>query len=353
MKALSRWPLQTLDILASYRRRNGNGYHDDLAAAKCTIYSCLRSYRALISNGKLVESPVGTMPLALNVITPFPPNATIQDIYHEINTVGVDELINKAYQISSVFNYQAVQSPCLVGDTIWTTENMSSAVNGQRILLLQPTSNDTHPFAIKYTTVPIECLYSIEGSALAAISVITNQIFDDVCSRRWSLFQDEPDYTSISCARSFWLSKFYSGAGITATSIMKRIEAFTDRVSNKLRMGLISEPDAVYGQTLETTVCTAVYSKWLLFPTTLVAATSGLLAWSLWRSWKHQNHAMLWKSSILPFLFYSERFEPQNCEDISGDTTISRCVEEERLLTLSEMEFEARRQMVRFRGTLR
>ncbi|KAK5635827.1 hypothetical protein RRF57_011539 [Xylaria bambusicola] len=350
----SQWSIANITILATSPRGSGNAYHEEPVAVTCTIYPCLRSYNASVVNGKLRESPAGTIPLAPNIVTAFPPNATIQDVYREIDTIRIDELFYKALATGPGLYYQAVQSPCLVGDTIWTTANMSSVAGGQRILLLHATPNETRPFTVEFNTVPIECLYAIDNAMYQYLSYFMGgNVFNDTCDTGWNSLQEEPKPTKIDCHGSFWLAKLYSGVDTTATSIMNRMEAFTDRLSNKLRMGVLGEPDFVYGQALETTVCTAVYNKWLLFPTILVAATSVLLAWSVLRSWRYQDHGMLWKSSILPFLFYSDRFELQNCEDTGGDTTVSCCTEEERLLTLSEMELEARHRMVQFCGTVR
>lgn len=59
---------------------------------------------------------------------------------------------------------------------------------------------------------------------------------------------------------------------------------------------------------------------------------------------------MVWKTSILPFLFYSERFVVQNGEDVSAYSAEASRRDEakEPLLDLDRMEADARQRVVRF-----
>lgn len=85
----------------------------------------------------------------------------------------------------------------------------------------------------------------------------------------------------IDCEEEYWLARFYSDDGTTADSIIKRFEAFADRLSNKMRMGLLDDAESVSGQVLQATVCSKIHYSWLTFPAVLVTVTTGLLAWTM------------------------------------------------------------------------
>lgn len=162
---------------------------------------------------------------------------------------------------------------------------------------------------------------------------------------------DSGSTPTVDCDEAYWLAKFYSDDGTTADTITKRIEAFTDRLSNKMRMGLLNKPEAVFGQVLQMAVCSRIQYGWLAFPAVLVAVTNGLLAWTMYQSSRRLSRVMVWKTSILPFLFYSEQFVVHNAEDVLADSTESLRRGEgarEPLLDLDQMEAEARQRKVRF-----
>ncbi|KKY38547.1 hypothetical protein UCDDA912_g01384 [Diaporthe ampelina] len=154
----------------------------------------------------------------------------------------------------------------------------------------------------------------------------------------------------IDCGKTYWISKFYADGGTTAASVIRRFEAFTDRLSNKMRMGLLNNPEAVYGQVLQANVCSRIQYSWLTFPAVLAAVTTGLLAWTIFQSSRCRGREMVWKTSVLPFLFYGDRFVVQNGEDMSASSAESSRGDraKEPLLDLDRMEAEAKQQVVRF-----
>ncbi|KAI0532323.1 hypothetical protein GGR58DRAFT_490696, partial [Xylaria digitata] len=137
--------------------------------------------------------------------------------------------------------------------------------------------------------------------------LMSEKLFSGYCSAS-AVFEASEKGTLIECGQQFWLGRFSSDGDATVGGIINRIDAFTDRISSKIRMGLLGESSTVLGQVFEPSVCTKVNYNWLLFPTILVAVTSRLLLWSLVRNWQNQDHELLWKSSTLPLLFYGDRF---------------------------------------------
>ncbi|KAJ2988808.1 hypothetical protein NUW58_g3785 [Xylaria curta] len=344
MRALSQWSFGNITIFTSdWRRRTYMSPKH--AAVSCTLYLCLRSYKASVNGGKLNESLVSAIPVTPNVIGVFPQNYTIKDI----ENTDFEKLADSVFSGHPGAPFQSVQSPCLVNGKTWDTTNMAySKTGGKTLLLLHANPNGNRGVVIEKIAAPPKCIYNMDGLWWHSLQVIltTGRFFNGTCLVAAA---GDPSITSINCEDQFWLAKFTSDAGATAASIMNRVEAFGNRLSNKIRMGLLDDnPGSVLGQVLETTVCTTIYYKWLLFPTILVAVTSGLLLWSLVQSWKNQDHELLWKSSILPLLFYGDRFITKNYGDVETNGESRLGAEDKMLLGLKEMEIEAKRRMVRF-----
>lgn len=348
MRALSQWAFANLTIISPTWIPTRSGYTDYVAAA-CTLYPCLRSYNASVTSGRLNEVLVGTAPAVPDITGVFVPGTT---------TEAIQEALSGPHWKNYIFGtdpgarFQGIQSPCFVNGTVWSRESTSSTLDMQRLLLLHadPEPSGAYRFTVENTTAPAECIYSVDGVAHTAFSrMMIGTSFSGKCSAM-SFLNKTGNTMQINCDKEYWLANFYSDDGTTGSSIIKRIESFTDRLSNKLRTGLLNTPESVSGQVLEVTVCSKINYSWLTFPAALVAVTSGLLAWTMFQSSRRRGREMVWKTSILPFLFYGDRFVVQNGEDVSGHSTESsrRDGAKEPLLDLHRMEAEARQQAVRF-----
>lgn len=343
LKALNQWAFANFTVLTPnwLPTRSGN---PEYVAVTCTVYPCLRSYNATVISGKLDEVLVSTVPAVPNVADTFGPNISMEAVQ--------DALSGSDWGGKYLF-LQAVQTPCLVNDTLWTKENTSSTLDLEHLYLVHADSEPggAHHFRIENTTAPAECLYSLWAMTMEELRSIAATSFNGSC---WILGSGNGSNVNVpfmvECGKTYWLASFLAENGTTAASITKRIEDFTDRFSNKLRMGLLSEAEAVSGQVHQATVCSRIQYSWLTFPAVLVSVTSGLLAWTMFQISRRQGREMVWKTSILPFLFYGERFVVQNGEDVSGHVTESarRDGPKEPLLDLDRMEAEARQQIVRF-----
>lgn len=348
MKALSQWAFVNVTILTSNWLPTSSGYCDYVAAT-CTLYPCLRSYKSSVTSGKLDEVLVNTVPAVPNVAAAFPSNITTEVIQGAISGENWNPYI---YGTDPGTKFQAVKSPCLVNNTIWNKEDQFSTADMQRLLLLhaEPYPNGARHFTVETITAPTECIYGMDIVAQSDLwSLMTDISFNGSCSAHSSINSPE-NTTQIYCDEKYWLSRFYNDGGTTAASIIKRFEAFADRLSNKMRIGLLNNPEAVSGQVLQITVCLRIHYSWLSFPAVLTAVTSSLLAWTMVQSSRRQGREMVWKTSILPFLFYGERFIVQNGEDMSGHSAESsrRDGPKEPLLDLNQMEAEARQRVVQF-----
>lgn len=295
-----------------------------------------------------------------NVADLFAPNVTtevIQDaMYGHKDMLPENELYgeNWVYQIYQLILsdcFQGVQSPCLTNDTIWTKANQSSTLELQRLLLLHadPDPSGARHFTVENTTAPAECVYNFDVPVIRSLMIaMWEQAFNGTCGA-FSTFSGAENVTSVFCDNKYWPARFCSDNGNTADRVIKQFEDFTDRLSNKLRMEFLNKPESAPGQVLQETVCSRIRYSWLAFPAVLLAVTSDLLAWTMFRNSRRQGREMVWKSSILPFLFYGDRFVVQNGEDVSAySTESSRRDEAEPLLDLDRMETEARQRVVRF-----
>jgi hypothetical protein len=350
MKALSQWAVTNVTIL-SPKLLSINPVSQDFVAASCTLYPCLRSYTGEVKSGKLEEVLVGTVPAVPDVANMIGPDVTTDAFQEGLN----EPVLKEDIYMDETTAFKAVQSPCLVNGTVWTKEENSSTLNLSRLVLVHadPDPRGAHRFTFEDIAAPAECIYSL-GAVKELLFWMEGYSFNGSCTITIINTGDisagfdrvvECDY------QKFWLASFFDYNGTTAAGIIKRIEAFTDRLSNKMRMGFLNDPETVSGQVLQITVCSKVQYSWLAFPAALVAVMSGLLAWTMFQSSRRRGRVMVWKTSILPFLFYGEQFVVQNGEDVSADSTESSRRDEgarEPLLDLNQMEAEARQRRVRF-----
>jgi hypothetical protein len=264
MKALSQWSFANVTIFTSNWHEDKNGF-TDYVAVTCTLYPCLRSYRASVTNGKLKESLVGTSPLAPNVVPLFSTDITAE----EIEQIDYPQFNAAIYGTHPGVRFQAVQSPCLVGDTIWKNTNISAVADNQPMLMLHADPTGKRRFILEKIIAPSTCIYSMDIVAWSDLeSIMDSHLFNTRCDAG-SYSDAGVRHMQLDCGNAFWLAKFYNATGTTAIAITEQIGAFTDRLSNKLRMGLLSQPEAVFGQVHETTVCNAINYQWLLYPTIL------------------------------------------------------------------------------------
>lgn len=245
MRALSQWAFANVTVFTSNWLPTSFGYTDYLAVT-CTLYPCLRTYNASVKMGKLDEVLISTDPVAPNV-----------------NVAASNYTTEAILQAPSWFNwetrldigFQAVQSPCLVNGTVWTEDNTSSTIDRRHLLLLQadPGPSRTRHVRFENITAPTECIYSIDLSTCLDMLSMILTTFNGTCLV--SSFPDNAIDREIGCDNSYWLSMFYKDNGITTSDIVERFESFANRFSNKIRMGLLGDPEYVFGQTLQTTIC--------------------------------------------------------------------------------------------------
>lgn len=184
-----------------------------------------------------------------------------------------------------------------------------------------------------------KCLYKMYGTYVRAMYLfMSNTLFDGLC------VYDSRQSSHLWCQNEWWLSPLYRNKNATFQTLSSDIDAFATVMSNKFRSTgdgpLVSrgeDPRAVMaeGEVFQTTICTFFDWKWMLLPVGLALASVALLGWMIVLNYQDQGQ-MIWKSSVVPLLFYGLR---------GGRQGIPRPAME-----LNAVEDEAKRTVVTFRN---
>lgn len=103
--------------------------------------------------------------------------------------------------------------------------------------------------------------------------------------------------------------------------------------------------EALAGDVWETTTCFAVDMAWLVLSTVITASTVLVLAWTVWRGAARDE--VVWKSSILPLVYYRDRMVVVR----QGDGAVGiPALEEKPLMWGEEMLRDSKKVVVRFAG---
>jgi hypothetical protein len=238
----------------------------------------------------------------------------------------------------------SIPSPCAANGTVYTAANMSSAPSteiwGVQSTVTAPAVN---------TTAPKECVYSVDMHNFWTFERFFRENFDGGCTT-------EGGSRTLLCNQQWWLEALHNNFSATFTSVDSHMKEFTKSLTRKTRLGMgrgprVPDNDAyaavsVDGVTLHTTTCFAVDLRWLSLPSILTLLVAGLLFWALLQHSRRQDGELAWKSSLLPLLYYKERFlatdhlQPGPVAPPHGHG----------LMNLSEMERAASRVRVVFQG---
>ncbi|CAJ2512623.1 Uu.00g007420.m01.CDS01 [Anthostomella pinea] len=336
-------------------------------AFACTLYPCVQSYFASVSNGELEESVVSTqtlLPWGKDV-----PDLGFGDVYqeesHEIAIFPADMI--------------SIQTPCLVERSLYTQENISSAP--EATTLPRRRFNRTTPIRFPFyngqedeykdlgdmvnVKAPTPCLYGMDHYRwFEDMQEFAESTFSGACTLQYG---GELRYPDSSCD-PFWIKPVYQ-SGSTLSAVDAYMSTFTQSITRKFHLGIdrgesttpdyrgeSATPDdygssmsGVNGSAWQTTTCFAVDWRWLLLPSALTLFTALALTWTLVKPLLGvRDESMLWKSSILPLLYYKERVVPT-----ADDRGVYRFAPAGTgdLLDLGELNKDAKRARVTFQGT--
>lgn len=157
---------------------------------------------------------------------------------------------------------------------------------------------------------------------------------------------------------AYWLERMAQLPRRTHVELAVYWDQVAKSLTNQLRMGRFgaegrdqwsnewradARKEALAGDELRTTICFAVNMSWLALSTVLTAMTLIVLEWTVWHG--AAKGEVVWKSSILPLVYYCDRMVVVQRED--GAVWVPE-PETVPLMGYREMEKDARKLRVRF-----
>lgn len=253
-----------------------------VTAAVCYFYPFLQNYNGSVSNGELVEEPVGD-PQPLDVRQPA------------VNSGDQDDGGERApYWI-----YNFVE-PCIIDNVTytWRSTNVTAIPGGMTKL--------------GNATGPSRCLYGFNEDWFWGLGVTWSGALSEIITANPPLSGvdlSEMCYLNstaniMSCPQAWWLNDLYNSGNASTSSINAFMKRGFDSFTAQLRaIGTDWEgrPSAATGIVLEMAVCTRFRWEWLMYPLAMVLGTLILLGAVIASGLKRD---VIWKSSVLPFLFY-------------------------------------------------
>ncbi|KAK5636236.1 hypothetical protein RRF57_011948 [Xylaria bambusicola] len=339
-----------------------------VAATSCTLYPCLKSYLATIEGAALSEKLVSTSELR-------PYGDVLPKMVSPYESQG-DQVVFPSDMIS-------VRTPCIVGRRTYTAENLSTAP-GSITLSRRDFGATAAPVSMVYNgenappevniSAPPECLYALDhcdwfvGAQAFLRGALRGSCRKSSVFSLGSLCQTDLDAPSTLSSSSsstlasssspviepgpFWLEALAKMPFRTRDEIAVYMDDVAESLTRRFRMGVnkeVLEPEFgwVTGQSTEepglawlTTRCFAAQWAWLLLPAVLTLFAVVGLVWTLVRNASGLGTGeMVWKSSILPYIYHWERF-------VTVDGTGQSVDDEKRhewapLLQLKEMKRDA------------
>lgn len=300
-----------------------------VVAAQCSLYPCARLYRAAIQGGILREEVLASFPAAL---PPRYKNASSTPFFGPLAPDEMD-------------NYTAIIEPCAVGSRFYDRTNFSLARGGS--------TSDVYLGEDLLRAVPDQCVLKVPiswGSAFRREGLVT---LSDRCIPIVTIGIDpDAEYPSTECSNR-WLNPLFNKGNASFESISATFDSIALAVTTRMRV--IGKDDAANplmaeGQTMETRVCIHVSWYWLILPGVLATLAILLLTGTVVQSYLHRKMYPVWKSSLLPSLFYGLRSSLQHEEhqrNEGGQDVAS--VSSDRPAELRDLQATASSTTVRFR----
>ncbi|KAF9872298.1 hypothetical protein CkaCkLH20_10125 [Colletotrichum karsti] len=292
------------------------------SAVSCSLVPCLKSYSAAITNGKLTETVVETMPMYPDGID-----------YPESDPYTFSSAASPLPQV--VWNITAVQSPCRVNGSVFDIikENQNSSITDTKVRILSPSNGPDYLPQM----VPGSCTFRMSGFIYRMFSQLyQNEIFSGSCS--WDRRQGD----AVDCRSKWWLGLLWEQNNATVESLTTRFSDFAESMTNQFRSGLARQEGTesrVYGRALMDLTYIQIQWPWLILPAVLLVIDIISFGWVILRGLRHRKDEVVWKSHSLPLLFYKELFVTSEGARIEqGDLTGISDAADGRLMTTSEME---------------
>ncbi|KAH7248630.1 uncharacterized protein BKA55DRAFT_513665 [Fusarium redolens] len=278
-------------------------------ATSCALYPCIKKYHAKVEQGTFIEKVVDEQPVDYNRAT---------------NDIAGDRI--------------GIQTPCLINGKEYKLANFSQSNN--------PSSTETI-VAVDGTnyTVPLQCVYTLTFRYRQGLAnFIESTLFNTVCLA--NIYSGSKE--QLDCGDQWWLPPLYNS---TFERLDAAFDLFATAVTNNFRKQGVRAPslegtDKVSGQATEMAICTVFDWRWVLLPAGLMAITMGLLIIAVIQGFTNPGMPV-WKTSILPLLFYGPNVVHQTQETDLDDLQ----KEAGRLIVRIEHDESVRLGQVDTRGT--
>jgi hypothetical protein len=189
IKSLSRWAYAnvTFVLVDQYRIQPDRQYDRrpaHLTAAVCSLYLCLRTYTASITDNKLVKKEVDRQVIKIDLFQAARGPPSLSDIR------GSGWVWSNSYHLRRhIFgNFTAVKSPCRVaGKLLDVSTNMSSHPGLTKLALYDFIHDDdegfasSHDYKAQNITAPEQCIYRHDPLLVRSISTILHDVFNGEC----------------------------------------------------------------------------------------------------------------------------------------------------------------------------
>ncbi|KAM0488414.1 hypothetical protein ACHAP7_001408 [Fusarium lateritium] len=250
--------------------------YENTVAVSCALYPCMKKYHAKVEDGILIEKIVGTEPVDYIKDDNKRPG--------EIPSLGIAETGNRT----------GLDRNCLMKGKEYHLSNFTKEYT--------PRTEEYSPVVVDGTnyTIPNQCLYRLSFQYARALdNFMRLTLFDGEC------VDTMVGGGGIDCYDKWWLLPLYNS---TFESLDNAFGHFTTAMTNNFRMqvntgGFSDKPDRVIGTVTEMAICTTFDWRWVLLPAGLMAVTMVLLICAVVQSYKNST-VPVWKTSILPLLFY-------------------------------------------------
>ncbi|KAF6804877.1 hypothetical protein CMUS01_14748 [Colletotrichum musicola] len=304
-----------------------------IVGVNCTLSACVYNYNAVVTNGVLKEHVVSHEPIKTRINT---------------NNGDVD-VANTGLRMIE---------PCFFRGKWYDSSNISEAPrNGNWTTWRMPGED---------LDLPSSCARVATGFEWTLELFITSKL-SGACQYHWSSISPDAGGRSgvpvgpnqvlqkVICD-SWWLDTLYNNGNTTQGSIKRAYDGLAAAMTNYMRTNTWSDseirnepPAFVTGSATQALICIRANWQWLLYPAILLALAAILLVEACIRSHLDREQQPVWKSAILPFLFYNIKPRGVRSTWDEGDRTR----EAEPLLKLRDLELLADRTVARFDGDRR
>ncbi|KAF6796998.1 hypothetical protein CMUS01_15818 [Colletotrichum musicola] len=320
----------------------GNIFNGEIGviAANCSLSPCLRHYHGAVVNGVLDEREVSQEPLPIATMVGGPHN----------DTYGW---------------FIKMMEPCIFQGNWYDSTNITLARRDETWL--------TFRIRDEFFEMPYECTRVLSPWTIDGTRMFLNYTLLGPC---W-LPEDETDVSNIlggeageytdlldyARCKTWWVTSLYKGGNVTFGDISSAFDGMAKAMTNWLRAewGLntwnstlgsfgLGDPAFVNGSVSHNAICISAVWLWLAYPGLLLLLTMALLVSTCIRSYATDETQPVWKSSILPLLFYgiSKEHSTIRASDRQPELGLVQLSELERLADGTVARFDGKESGPRF-----